>query len=559
MALADAILDLPGLCPAVTSLAGLALERDAGVRGDPAAILFLARHRSGNPTPTFFSDPLDDAALLAALDLVQRGRHPFADWRRPGLDRVWRASQSIGSFAESLAGKVGACPVSAFIAGCLAPLGWLGVAARAPEAVGGFLSAVEERKSYWQTHAWGMEHAALARRLGRAWRLPAWLSDIVGHLDWDVELVARLGVDATLIAVVQLAVRQADGLGLVVGTETPELLSRLKLTENDLTRPIVGDPPALDDPKSQPLLADVLRLTLDNRGRRDGAWVERLSGDVERLERTLSQQVADESRRLLQKKLTALAEFAAGAGHEINNPLAVISGQAQYVLKQMNAAEELLLEDATPAEILEAIQAKLTKPLQTIVGQSQRIHHVITDLMQFARPQTPRPSVAPVAKLIAEAAAAVRALADERKVRVVCPESPGLAVRVDINQVRLALVNLLRNAIEAAPADGWASIRVQREACGDLAFVVEDNGPGIPEPQREHLFDPFYSGRSAGRGRGLGLSTAWRLARQHGGDVRLDDASAGVTRFLLVLPAIDVLDNHVPAVGKRDLKLSASA
>jgi signal transduction histidine kinase len=87
----------------------------------------------------------------------------------------------------------------------------------------------------------------------------------------------------------------------------------------------------------------------------------------------------------------------------------------------------------------------------------------------------------PVAKLIAEAAATVRALADERKVRVVCPESPGLAVRVDINQVRLALVNLLRNAIEAAPAEGWASIRVQREACGDLAFVVEDNGPGFAQ------------------------------------------------------------------------------
>ena len=69
-----------------------------------------------------------------------------------------------------------------------------------------------------------------------------------------------------------------------------------------------------------------------------------------------------------------------------------------------------------------------------------------------------------------------------------------------------------------------------------LHLVVEDSGPGLTSAQREHLFDPFYSGRQAGRGRGLGLSTAWRLAREHGGDVSLDDPSEGPTRFVLGLP-----------------------
>src|SRR5207302_476622 len=69
-----------------------------------------------------------------------------------------------------------------------------------------------------------------------------------------------------------------------------------------------------------------------------------------------------------------------------------------------------------------------------------------------------------------------------------------------------------------------------------VEIVIEDNGPGPAALEREHLFDPFFSGRPAGRGRGLGLPTAWRLARQHGGDVRFMRPADGPTRFVLTLP-----------------------
>src|SRR5262249_15169925 len=86
------------------------------------------------------------------------------------------------------------------------------------------------------------------------------------------------------------------------------------------------------------------------------------------------------------------------------------------------------------------------------------------------------------------------------------------------------------------PAEGWAGIRLETPALDCLEVVVEDNGSGPGPVQREHLFDPFYSGRSAGRGRGLGLATAWRLAREQGGDVRFDPSLGGPTRFILSLP-----------------------
>jgi signal transduction histidine kinase len=175
--------------------------------------------------------------------------------------------------------------------------------------------------------------------------------------------------------------------------------------------------------------------------------------------------------------------------------------------------------------------------LQTIISQAQRIHDLLSELMQFARPPRPQKRPLDLGGLIREVTVALGDLAAQRQVRLVCPElEHPISLYADPRQLRTALTCLLRNAIEAAPADGWAGVRVQLPAPERLELIVEDSGPGPTPPQREHMFDPFYSGRAAGRGRGLGLPTAWRLAREHGGDVCFDDTSTGPTRFVLTLP-----------------------
>src|SRR5262249_52158739 len=125
------------------------------------------------------------------------------------------------------------------------------------------------------------------------------------------------------------------------------------------------------------------------------------------------------------------------------------------------------------------------------------------------------------------------------RVRIDCPEPPtGVELFADPTQVRLILTNLLRNAVEAAPAEGWASIRAEPLGDKGVEIIIEDNGPGPSSAVQEHMFDPFYSGRSAGRGRGLGLPTAWRLAQQNGGQVRFASHASGVTRFVFWLPQV---------------------
>jgi signal transduction histidine kinase len=232
-----------------------------------------------------------------------------------------------------------------------------------------------------------------------------------------------------------------------------------------------------------------------------------------------------------------MAEFAAGAAHEIKNPLAVISGQAQYLLQHEDAAER-------------------REPLQKIVAQTQRIHNILTDVLQFARPPAPHKQPVDVGTLIRETAAALRPLADERGVRLLCQEpDPPITLDADATQLGKALRALLQNAVEAAGAEGWASVRAERPHADLLYLIVEDSGRGPDVADPSALFDPFYSGREAGRGRGMGLPIAWQIARQHGGDVAFDLTSPP-TRVVLSLPVAPLPEQVYLQNGTPELRVS---
>lgn len=223
--------------------------------------------------------------------------------------------------------------------------------------------------------------------------------------------------------------------------------------------------------------------------------------------------------RLWQEKLAALAEFAAGAGHEINNPLAVISGRAQ-----------LLLRDETDPE--------RRRDLALIRAQAQRVHEMIADLMLFARPPQPRPVECDAPSLVRQAVQSLAELAAERNAVVtvsVVGDVPRLTA--DPTQFVVAVRAVVQNAVEAVPADR-GTVEIQVSAAGDdkLAIAVRDNGPGLSAEAQRHAFDPFYSGRAAGRGLGLGLSKCWRIVTLHGGQAVLDSPATGGTTVTLVWP-----------------------
>ena len=230
------------------------------------------------------------------------------------------------------------------------------------------------------------------------------------------------------------------------------------------------------------------------------------------------------TRALLEReKLAALAEFAAGAGHEINNPLAVIVGRAQLLLREEDHPDR-------------------RRDLATIASQAMRIHEMIADMMLFARPPQLRRHVcdasAIVDRLLVELAPRVKSQ-ETQLMRV--GESASIAAALDETQILVALRAVVDNALEALGRGGNIEVSVTSATFNDqpaVEFRVQDDGPGIAPEVRRHLFDPFYSGRQAGRGLGNGLSKCWRIATMHGGDVRVDsNPGAGATFTILVQSA----------------------
>lgn len=216
-------------------------------------------------------------------------------------------------------------------------------------------------------------------------------------------------------------------------------------------------------------------------------------------------------------KLAALKEFAYGASHEINNPLANISTRAQA----------LLAEEQHPER---------RKKLATIVAQAFRAHEMISDLMLFAKPPPLQLSEVSLANLIAKIINECQTDASERKLAISSEvEPPDLVVRGDATQLGVALKALVRNSMEAVSDGGNIEITAASEA-DQVILAVADDGPGIEPQVREHLFDPFYSGREAGRGLGFGLPKCWRIAELHGGRIEVESEPGQGATIRIVLP-----------------------
>lgn len=537
--LAEAVLRRVWLPPSAASLTALAQSplpiTWSTVRDDPGAVLLLLR-RPGNDfsRPSFLTRMLDPTVLDEAVRLFDSPGEDAIDWDAPTIRPIYQTALSLAGAAREYALKtVGCDPDEAWACGLLAPLGWLGVCAADAAAAAACLADTEfaQRPARTQRRHWSLDQSALSRRLARRWHLPEWLRNVIGCLHLPAELARTFGPDPALLRCVRHAIEQTRHRGLDLGLDGGGSNQGVSMASQPADAP-AATAKVWHSPYRVPLLRDLLVLGAENRRLAEAAHGIFLEKEIDQLHQAVEEQTSAEDGRLRAGKLAALAEFAAGAGHEINNPLAVISGQAQYLLAHAN-------------DWFSGESERPRKALHTIVGQTHRIHGLLRNLMQFARPPAPRPVWFDLPTLLAETASSLGELAEQRGVRVEIGRTPDrLATFADVEQVRIAVTCLLRNAIEAAPAESWARVGVVEPVSDTVIEVaVEDGGPGPDPAQHLALFDPFYSGRAAGRGLGLGLPVAWRLARQQGGDVRLDAArTGGPTRFLLSLPRISQLE-----------------
>src|SRR5262245_10568741 len=240
----------------------------------------------------------------------------------------------------------------------------------------------------------------------------------------------------------------------------------------------------------------------------------RAEQSVENLQRLQQQMVQTE-------KLVSLGQLAAGAAHEINNPLTAILGYS-----------DLLAEDASLPEKARGVAAKIR-------DQARRTKTLVGNLLSFAR-QVPAERTLLDLNTVVTNAVQLRALdlkhsgtKIELQLESVLP-----GVRGDGNQLMQVFFNIINNAVDAMDSHsggGTLTIKTIRDRA-NVVILFSDTGPGIKEPHR--VFDPFYTTKPIGKGTGLGLSICFGIVQEHGGKILCYNSQDGGAVFRVELPAV---------------------
>jgi two-component system nitrogen regulation sensor histidine kinase NtrY len=221
------------------------------------------------------------------------------------------------------------------------------------------------------------------------------------------------------------------------------------------------------------------------------------------------------------QKVAAWREVARRLAHEIKNPLTPIQLSAERLRRHFAGAPpqaKALVDECT----------------QTIVGEVESLKGLVDEFSQFARMPSPRTVPTDLAQLITDTIALYNGIFTD--VRIDQRFAPGVPlVRLDAEQIRRVMINLVDNAIEAMERRGQIVVETQLDAANSVVrVIVADNGPGIPAGEREKLFLPYYSTKR--RGSGLGLAIVRRIIAEHGGSIDVGDNTPRGTRFTIELP-----------------------
>ena len=354
----------------------------------------------------------------------------------------------------------------------------------------------------------------------------------------DVRVPKEHGVVVARLRTDEASERASPLIRLMAGYMVAFAIALLFLTYVSLTRLIVRPVEALASAADR-VASGSRKLQVPRSGARElvelsasvEAMTERLLAEERKL-RSKVDELTETTRRLTEarsqlvhsEKMASVGRMAAGVAHEIGNPIAAMLGM-----------EELLLDGDVAKEDQEDFLRRMKK-------ETERIHRVLRDLLDFARPEREAVSegAAPSASVRAVMDDVVGLLRPQKEFREVA-----IAIEVEGDpQVRLApgrltqvLLNLALNAGDAM-AEAKDSRLVLRASRHDktVRLEVEDTGPGVPVELRDRIFEPFVTMKEVGEGTGLGLAVCRGIVEGAGGTIALDGACEKGARFVVELP-----------------------
>jgi two-component system NtrC family sensor kinase len=238
-----------------------------------------------------------------------------------------------------------------------------------------------------------------------------------------------------------------------------------------------------------------------------------------------------EEQLLQSQKLAAIGELSAGIAHEINNPLAIIRQEAEWLLH--------LFKKESPPDA-----AEIKNCLTEVVHQVDRAREITHNLLNFARRQQPVVQAVDLNRLVEDMSLLVAKEAQHNRISMVKQLQPDLpSINSDAPLLRQVILNLLNNAIQATGPDGTVTVTTRVDA-NQVMVQVDDTGSGISKENLAQIFDPFFTTKPQGKGTGLGLSICHGIIERLGGRISAASEEGKGASFTVKLP---------PALDRREI------
>jgi len=221
-------------------------------------------------------------------------------------------------------------------------------------------------------------------------------------------------------------------------------------------------------------------------------------------------------------KLASIGEFSAGIAHEINNPLGIILGYTQLMIREETKVSERYGD------------------LETIEKHVRNCKTIVEDLLNFARSSQPQKKEVGIHEMIDDVVSFIQQHSRTGNITLEKDYDPVLpALVLDEKKIRQVFMNLIMNARHAVGDDGDIRLSTKFDAQSDRVLIrVADTGYGIEPKNLPRIFDPFFTTKPTGEGTGLGLSVSYGIIKSHGGEIEVDSKMGQGSVFTVILPVI---------------------
>ncbi|RMF82535.1 MAG: HAMP domain-containing protein [Planctomycetota bacterium] len=257
-----------------------------------------------------------------------------------------------------------------------------------------------------------------------------------------------------------------------------------------------------------------------------------MAAELQSLYDNLEKRVADQGRRLaVSERLASVGFLAAGVAHEINNPLAIIAGYSESLLRRLQP-------DSQNGDDQEGWR----HDLEIIRDEAFRAKKITTQLLDLSRGGDPTRRLVSMRRVVQDVVGILRGSPLFERVKLIAPVDgeEEMMVRGSEAELKQVVLNLAMNAAQAAPREGgWVELRTRR-ADDWIELCVLDNGCGMPKETIQHAFEPFFSKRHGSRGTGLGLTISHAIVQRHHGELFAESNGPGCgSSFTIRLPAAE--------------------